>query len=105
MNTKLYVGNLPYSFTEDEIEEIFSAHGTVESVLIMPCRLTGQSSRGVAYVMMDSQNKALRAMAALNGSQIEGRSLIVNKNWGERKSPTQEIDKRDPLEESHLAAA
>ena len=82
MDKRLYVGNLPYSFTEEAIGKVFSAHGTVESVLIMPCRLTGQSSRGVAYVTMDSQDNALKAMAALDGGQVDGHCLIVNKNWG-----------------------
>ncbi len=105
MNTRLYVGNLPYSFREKkQLEAMFSVYGKVESVRLMTDIFTG-GPRRAAYVEMDSQKNALQAMAALNGSQIEGRSLIVNKNWGERKSPTQEIDKRDPLEESHLAAA
>ena len=70
MHKRLYVGNLPYSFTKKEIKELFSAHGTVESVCIMSCRQTGQSSRGVAYVTMNSEDNALKAMVALNGSQV-----------------------------------
>ena len=82
MDKRLYVANLPFSFTEEEIEGIFAAHGNVESVLIMPCRLTGQSSRGVAYVTMDSRDHALKAMASLDGGRVDGHNLIVNKNWG-----------------------
>ncbi len=82
MDKRLYVANLPFSFTEKQVAEIFSAHGTVVSVLIMPCRLTGRSSRGVAYVTMDSRRNALKAMASLDRSQIAGHNLIVNKNWG-----------------------
>ncbi len=103
MNTRLYVGNLPYSFQEEQIEAMFSVHGIVESVQLMTDRLTGRP-RGVAYVELDSQENALRAIAALNGNQIEGRNLMVNKNWGERKSPAQRIDQRAPLEESLLVA-
>ena len=76
MDTRLYVANLP-SLSEEEIEGIFSAYGTVESVLIMSCRLTGRSSRGIAYVTMDSQDNALKAMASLDGGQIDGHNLIV----------------------------
>ncbi len=82
MEQRLYVANLPFTLTEKEIAEIFSAYGTVKSVLIMPCRLTGQRSRGVAYVTMDSRDNALQAMASLDGGRVDGHNLVVNQNWG-----------------------
>ena len=82
MEQRLYVANLPFALTKKEIAEMFSAHGTVKSVLIMPCRLTGRSSRGVAYVTMDSRDNALKAMASLDGGRVDEHNLIVSQNWG-----------------------
>ena len=104
MNARLYVANLPHCFTEEEIEAMFSEYGIVESVQVMPDKLTGRP-RGVAYVGMDCRENALLAMAVLNGTQFEGRNLIVNKNWGERKSPIEGIDRRAPLEEDSFLVA
>ena len=76
-NNKLYVGGLPYSATEGQLQEIFSAHGTVESVKVITDRMTGRS-RGFGFVEMSSQSEAEAAIAALNNTQLEGRSLTVN---------------------------
>ncbi len=77
MNKKLYVGGLPYSVTEDKLQEIFSAHGTVESARVITDRFTGRS-RGFGFVEMSNEEEAQTAIDSLNGSDLEGRSLTVN---------------------------
>ena len=77
MNKKLYVGGLPYAVTEDKLQEIFSAHGTVESARVITDRFTGRS-RGFGFVEMSSEEEAQTAIDSLNGSDLEGRSLTVN---------------------------
>ena len=77
MNNKLYVGGLPYSVTEGQLQEIFAAHGTVESAKVITDKFTGQS-RGFGFVEMNSGTEAQKAIDGLNGTQLEGRSLMVN---------------------------
>ena len=78
MNSKkLYVGGLPYSISDTQLEELFAAHGTVESARVITDRMTGRS-RGFGFVEMANQNEAEAAMTELNGSQLEGRTLTVN---------------------------
>src|SRR4249920_1669917 len=77
MGSKLYVGGLPYSVTEGRLQELFSAHGTVESANVISDKFTGQS-RGFGFVEMSSNNEAQAAIQSLNGTQFEGRSLTVN---------------------------
>ena len=77
MGTKLYVGGLPYSVTEGRLQEVFSAHGTVESANVIADKLTGQS-RGFGFVEMSSGGEAQTAIQSLNGTQLDGRTLIVN---------------------------
>ncbi len=77
MNKKLYVGGLPYAVTEDKLQEIFSAHGSVESARVITDRFTGRS-RGFGFVEMSSEEEAQTAIDSLNGSDLEGRSLTVN---------------------------
>lgn len=77
MNNKLYVGGLPYSVTDGQLQELFSAHGTVESAKVIADKFTGQS-RGFGFVEMSSGSEAQSAISALNGTQYEGRSLVVN---------------------------
>ncbi len=77
MNKKLYVGGLPYALTEDKLQEIFSAHGTVESARVITDRFTGRS-RGFGFVEMSSEEEAQTAIDSLNGSDLDGRSLTVN---------------------------
>jgi hypothetical protein len=74
--TKLYVGNLPFSATEDSVRELFAAHGTVEKVSLINDRDTGQP-RGFGFVEM-SGSDAQKAMQALNGKDFGGRPLKVN---------------------------
>lgn len=77
MNNKLYVGGLPYSVTAGKLQEIFEAHGTVESARVITDKFTGRS-RGFGFVEMSSPAEAQKAMEALNGTQLEGRTLVVN---------------------------
>ena len=74
--TKLYVGNLPFSATEDTVRAAFAAHGAVESIAIVMDRATGQP-RGFGFVEMSSGD-ASKAMQALNGQDFGGRPLKVN---------------------------
>ena len=77
MGTKLYVGNLPFNTTENELQELFSQAGAVQEVTLMQDRFTGKS-RGFAFVTMSSDEEAQNAISKLNGHSIEGRSLTVN---------------------------
>ena len=74
--TKLYVGNLPFSATEDSVRTLFSAHGTVEKVSLISDRDTGRP-RGFGFVEMSNAD-ASRAMQALNGTDFDGRALKIN---------------------------
>jgi RNA recognition motif-containing protein len=74
--TKLYVGNLSFTTTEESVRTLFSQHGTVEKVSLVSDRDTGQP-RGFGFVEM-SNSDAARAMQALNGTELDGRSLRVN---------------------------
>jgi RNA recognition motif-containing protein len=77
MGKKLYVGNLTYGVTDATLEQMFAAHGTVQSAQVIMDRDTGRS-KGFGFVEMGSDNEAQAAIAALNGKQVEGRSLTVN---------------------------
>ena len=74
--TKLYVGNLPFTATEEAVRALFSKHGTVEKVSLISDRDTGRP-RGFAFVEMSNAD-ASRAMQALNGIDFEGRALRIN---------------------------
>ena len=76
-NKRIFVGGLPYSTSDKELEELFSAHGTVESARIVTDRMTGRS-RGFGFVEMSNEAEANEAIERLNGTQYEGRSLTVN---------------------------
>jgi cold-inducible RNA-binding protein len=77
MGKKLYVGNLPYGVTDSSLEQLFSAHGTVQSAQVIVDRDTGRS-KGFGFVEMGSDSEAQAAIDALNGSPFEGRNLTVN---------------------------
>src|SRR5499425_3602837 len=77
MGRRLYVGNLPYSTGEAELQELFSKAGTVESVRVMRDQATGRA-RGFAFVEMSTDDEAQKAITALNGTQVGGRNLTVN---------------------------
>ncbi len=83
--TKIYVGNLPFSSTETELRELFSQHGTVESVNLVTDRDTGRP-RGFGFVEM-SRADATRAIQALNGKALGGRPLRVNEAQERQGAP------------------
>lgn len=77
MSQKLYVGGLPYSVTDGQLEEVFAEHGTVESARVIADKFTGQS-RGFGFVEMSSGEEGQKAIDALNGTELQGRTLTVN---------------------------
>jgi RNA recognition motif-containing protein len=77
MGRKLYVGNLPYSATEQSLREAFAACGTVDSVSVITDRDTGQS-KGFAFVEMATDSEAQAATQAMNGKTLDGRQIKVN---------------------------
>ncbi len=77
MGNKVYVGGLPFSTTDSALQELFSAHGTVESARVITDKFTGQS-RGFGFVEMGSDGEAQKAIEALNGTEVDGRTLTVN---------------------------
>ena len=86
MSNKLYVGGLPYSVTEGKLEEIFAAYGSVQSARVISDKFTGQS-RGFGFVEMASSEEAQKAIEALNGTQLDGRTLVVNEARPQERRP------------------
>jgi RNA recognition motif-containing protein len=77
MGSKIYVGGLPYSTSESQLNDLFAEHGAVESVRVITDKFTGQS-RGFGFVEMTSADEANAAITALNGTELGGRTLTVN---------------------------
>ncbi len=77
MGYKLYVGGLRYSVTVQQLPDLFTQHGTVSSAKVISDRYTGRS-RGFGFVEMATSEEAQKAIAAMNGTQFEGRTLVVN---------------------------
>jgi RNA recognition motif-containing protein len=77
MGKKLYVGNLAYSVSDSDLQQIFAAHGSVQSAQVIMDRDTGRS-KGFGFVEMGSDAEAQAAIQALNGAEVEGRTLTVN---------------------------
>ncbi len=77
MGRKLYVGNLTYGVTDSALQQMFEAHGTVQSAQVIMDRDTGRS-KGFGFVEMGSDQEAQAAAAAMNGKEVDGRALTVN---------------------------
>ena len=77
MSTKLFVGNLSFNLTENDLHDAFSAHGTVVETNLMMDRASGRS-RGFAFVTMSTAEEAEKAVEAMNGTALDGRNLTVN---------------------------
>jgi len=77
MGNKLYVGNLPYSYRDSDMEQAFSQFGSVSSAKVMMERDTGRS-KGFGFVEMGNDAEAQAAIAGMNGQQVGGRGLVVN---------------------------
>jgi RNA recognition motif-containing protein len=73
----IYVGNLPYGMSDAELQEAFTAHGTVSTAKVVMDRQTGRS-RGFGFVEMENDSEAEAAIQALNGFELGGRKLVVN---------------------------
>ncbi len=73
----IYVGNIPYRLSEEDLKEIFQEYGTVESVKIITDRFSGRS-KGFGFVEMPNEEEAKKAVEELNEAEVEGRSLRVN---------------------------
>lgn len=85
MSKKIYVGNLPFSYTESDIRSLFVPHGEVASVNVIMDRETGRP-RGFAFVEMEREESAKSAIRSLDGSEREGRSLRVNEAEDKRRN-------------------
>ena len=77
MAKKLYVGNLPWSTTNDDLSQLFGQHGAVTSAAVLSDKMTGRS-RGFGFVEMENDAEAEAAIAALNGQDYQGRKIVVN---------------------------
>ncbi len=77
MAAKLYVGNLPYNVTEERLHDHFAQHGKVVSARIISDKFTGKS-KGFGFVEMSSEQEAEKAISALNGTDFEGRNIVVS---------------------------
>jgi RNA recognition motif-containing protein len=82
--TKLFVGNLPFSATEDSVRALFASHGTIETLALINDRETGRP-RGFGFIEMSNADAA-RAIEALNGTDFEGRALKVNEAQARERS-------------------
>lgn len=86
---KIFVGSLPFSTTDDELNQLFAQHGTVDSAKVLTDRETGRS-RGFGFVEMSNDDEAKAAIEALNNSDIGGRNIVVNE-----ARPREERPRRD----------
>lgn len=92
MSNKLYVGNISYKLTEEQLTELFSGYGTVQSSRVITDRHTGRS-RGFAFVEMSSPEEAQSAIDALDGQENEGRNLRVNIAQERERRPSPSFNK------------
>jgi RNA recognition motif-containing protein len=77
MSNKLFVGNLSFNTTENDLQDAFAAHGTVTETNLMMDRMSGRP-RGFGFITMSTPEEAQKAIEALNGAQLDGRALTVN---------------------------
>ncbi len=95
MGKKIYVGSLPYSINEQKLSDLFAQYGSVASVKIISDKYSGQS-KGFGFVEMSSSEEAQKAITALNGTQLEGRTLVVNEARPMESRPSSPRDSRGP---------
>ena len=77
MSTKIFVGNLPWSYSSDDLAQLFDAHGEIISAKVITDRISGRS-RGFGFVEMANDEEAKGAVGAVNGTEVEGRTLTVD---------------------------
>ena len=85
MSKKIYVGNLSYKVTEDDLKDLFAEFGTVTEINVITDRETGRP-RGFAFVEMDSDDDATKAINSLNGKELQDREIVVNEARPRRDS-------------------
>ena len=90
---KMYVGNLSFETTENDLQDLFEQHGAVNEVQLMMDRFTGKS-RGFAFITMNDGGQANAAMSALNGHELKGRALAVNEARPREQRPRPQDGKR-----------
>lgn len=88
---KLFVGGLPFSTSDEELNELFSAHGTVASAVVVKDRDTGRS-KGFGFVEFENDDEGKAAEKALNGSDVGGRSITVNEARPREERPRRDYD-------------
>lgn len=93
MENKLYVGSLSYDTTEDSLKEFFSAAGTVSSATIIIDKMSGRS-KGFGFVEMSSEDEVQKAIETLNGKELDGRTIVVDKAKPMQKRPFKEFSPR-----------
>ena len=86
MSTKLYVGNLPFKASEEELNTLFSSHGNITDVFIVKDKFSGRS-KGFAFVTMDTSESAQSAIEQLNDFEFLGRNLVVNEARPKEERP------------------
>ncbi|HSX45168.1 MAG TPA: RNA-binding protein [Candidatus Saccharimonadales bacterium] len=89
MASKLFIGSLPYSVTSEQLNEMFAAHGTVVSAVVIIDKFSNKS-KGFGFVEMSTDDEAQAAMKALDGSEVEGRKIMVNEARPQEKRPPRE---------------
>jgi len=94
MSAKLFVGNLSFDLTENDLQDAFAAHGTVVETNLMMDRATGRP-RGFGFVTMSTPEEAQKAIDALNGSELSGRALTVNLARPREERPGGDGGRRD----------
>lgn len=93
MAKKLFVGNLPYTATSDELKELFSQVGAVETATVVTDKFTGRS-RGFGFVEMGNDDEANKAIETLNGQDLGGRNIMVNEARPREERPAGGGDRR-----------
>lgn len=93
MTNRVYVGSLPYATTDANLEQLFSRFGTVASARVITDKLTGRS-KGFGFVEMSSSSEAQAAIEALNGAQLDGRTLTVNEARPPERRPAFNVERR-----------
>lgn len=91
MATKLFVGKLPYSATDQQLSDLFSKSGTVVSARVISDKFSGQS-RGFAFVEMSSEEEAKKAIALFNNYNLDGRTIVVNEARPQEERPGQSFE-------------
>lgn len=89
---KLFVGSLPFAVSEDELKDLFSQSGLVESAIIIKDKMTGRS-KGFGFVEMSSEEEAQKAVSTLNGSDLGGRNIIVSEARPQEERPHSNFDR------------